>query len=201
MRLRPVGWGAVLVELGSTAEVRAAYARLAGLRAAGGLPGVVDLVPAARTVLVTGDRLPDLAGLLGELAGEPAVRPGPPVELPVVYDGPDLAEVAGRAGLDAAEVVRRHAAADYTVAFCGFAPGFGYLIGLPAELHVPRRATPRTAVEAGAVGIAGEFAGVYPRRSPGGWQLLGRTSAVLWDADRDPPALLAPGTRVRFTPA
>jgi KipI family sensor histidine kinase inhibitor len=197
--LRTVGWGAVLVELGSTAQVRAAYARLSGLRAAGELPGVVELVPAARTVLVAGDRLPDLAGLLGELAEEPAAA-GPLVELAVAYGGPDLAEVAGRTGLDEAEVVRRHAAADYTVAFCGFVPGFGYLTGLPAELHVPRRATPRKAVEAGSVGIAGEYAGVYPRRSPGGWQLLGRTEAVLWDADRDPPALLAPGTRVRFVP-
>ena len=196
-----MGWGAVLVELGSTAEVRAAYARLAGLRAAGGLPGVVELVPAARTVLVAGDRLPDLAGLLEGLAGEPAGEPGPLVEIPVAYDGPDLADVAGLTGLTAAEVARRHAAADYTVAFCGFAPGFGYLTGLPAELHVPRRSTPRAAVAAGAVGIAGEFAGVYPRRSPGGWQLVGRTDAVLWDPDRDPPALLAPGTRVRFAPA
>jgi len=196
-----VGWGAVLVELGSTAEVRAAYGRLVGLREAGGLPGVVELVPAARTVLVEGDPLPDLAELLGGLEAEPAAAPASTVEIPVAYDGPDLAEVAGLVGLPEAEVVRRHAAAAYTVAFCGFAPGFGYLTGLPAELHVPRRATPRTAVAAGSVGIAGEFAGVYPRRSPGGWQLLGRTGAELWDPDRDPPALLAPGTRVRFVPA
>ena len=185
----------MLVELDSTAEVRAAYGRLVAAR----LPGVVELVPAARTVLVVGDPLPDLAPLLADLevAAEPA---GPEVEIPVTYDGPDLAEVAGLTGLAEAAVVRRHAGAVYTVAFCGFAPGFGYLTGLPAELQVPRRATPRTAVPAGAVGIAGEYAGVYPRRSPGGWQLLGRTDAVLWDADRDPPALLAPGTRVRFTP-
>jgi KipI family sensor histidine kinase inhibitor len=187
----------VLVEVESTAEVRAAYARLVGLRETGELPGVVELVPAARTVLVEGDPLPDLVPLLADLQvrEEPA---GPEVEIPVAYDGPDLAEVAELAGIDQDEVVRRHAAAHYTVAFCGFAPGFGYLTGLPAELHLPRRTTPRTAVEAGSVGIAGEFAGVYPRRSPGGWQLLGRTDAVLWDADRDPPALLAPGTKVRF---
>lgn len=196
----PVGWGAVLVELASTAEVRAAHRRLDGARADGRLPGVVELVPAARTVLVTGDRLPDLGPLLADLE-ETAEPGGPEVEIPVAYDGPDLADIAGLAGLPEEEVVRRHSAAAYTVAFCGFAPGFAYLTGLPAELQVPRRATPRTAVEAGAVGIAGEFAGVYPRRSPGGWQLLGRTGAVLWDADRDPPALLAPGTRVRFTPA
>ena len=196
----PVGLGAVLIELGSAAEVRAAYGRLMALREAGELPGVVELVPAARTVLVEGGT-PDLAELLAGLAAEPAVVASATVEIPVTYDGPDLAEVAGLAGLDEAEVVRRHSEADYTVAFCGFAPGFGYLSGLPEELHVPRRATPRTAVEAGSVGIAGEFAGVYPRRSPGGWQLLGRTDAVLWDPDRDPPALLSPGTRVRFTPA
>jgi KipI family sensor histidine kinase inhibitor len=170
------------------------YAALRPLKESGRL---TEVVPAARTVLVVGDPLPDLAGLLVAPAEE---EPGPLVELPVRYDGPDLAEVAALTGLTAGEVVRRHAAAEYTVAFCGFAPGFGYLTGLPARLHVPRRATPRTAVPAGAVGLAGEFTGVYPRRSPGGWQLLGRTDAVLWDADRDPPALLAPGTRVRFTP-
>jgi KipI family sensor histidine kinase inhibitor len=185
----------VLVELGSVAEVRAAYERLAAAR----LPGVVELVPAARTVLVVGD-VPDLEERLAGLrAGAGPV--GPEVDIPVTYDGPDLAAVARRAGLTEDEVVRRHAGAAYTVAFCGFAPGFGYLTGLPAELQVPRRDSPRTAVAAGAVGIAGEFTGVYPRRSPGGWQLLGRTDAVLWDADRDPPALLAPGTRVRFLPA
>jgi KipI family sensor histidine kinase inhibitor len=196
-----VGWGAVLVELGSTAEVRAAYGRLVELREAGELPGVVELVPAARTVLVEGERPPDLAELLSGLETEPAAAAASTVEIPVTYDGADLAEVAGLAGLPEAEVVRRHAAAAYTVAFCGFAPGFGYLTGLPAELQVPRRATPRTAVEAGSVAVAGEFAGVYPRRSPGGWQLLGRTDVVLWDPDRDPPALLAPGARVRFVPA
>jgi KipI family sensor histidine kinase inhibitor len=121
------------------------------------------------------------------------------VEIPVTYDGPDLAEVARLTGLPADEVVRRHAAAEYVVAFSGFAPGFGYLTGLPAELRVPRRDSPRTAVPAGSVAVAGEFTGVYPRRSPGGWQLLGRTDAVLWDPERDPPALLVPGTRVRFT--
>ncbi len=200
MRLRPVGWGAVLVEVDSAGEVRAAYERLVGARARGELPGVVELVPAARTVLVSGD-VPDLQGLLADLDPAAEEPGGAQVEVRVTYDGPDLAEVARLAGLSEDDVVRRHAGADYTVAFCGFAPGFGYLTGLPAELQVPRRDTPRTAVDAGAVGIAGEFAGVYPRRSPGGWQLLGRTDAVLWDPERDPPALLAPGTRVRFVPA
>ncbi|HYT09154.1 MAG TPA: 5-oxoprolinase subunit PxpB [Mycobacteriales bacterium] len=197
MIVRSVGWAAALVELDSAGEVRAAYRRLLELRAAGELPGVVEVVPAARTVLVEGGPLPDLAALLGDLTAAPAAE-GPAVELPVAYDGPDLADVAELTGLPAGEVVRRHAGTDFVVAFCGFAPGFAYLTGLPAELHVPRRATPRTAVEAGSVGIAGEFSGVYPRRSPGGWQLLGHTDVVLWDTERDPPALLAPGTRVRF---
>ncbi len=196
MNVLPVGWDAALVEVTGVAQARAVYAALLPLKEAGRL---VELVPAARTVLVQGSPLPDLAALLADLPPAPD-RAGGTVEIPVTYDGPDLADVAGLAGLPEAEVVRRHAAAAYTVAFSGFAPGFGYLTGLPAELHVARRETPRTAVPAGAVGIAGEFAGVYPRRSPGGWQLLGRTDAVLWDADRDPPALLFPGTRVRFAP-
>jgi KipI family sensor histidine kinase inhibitor len=190
-----VGWHAALVEVGSGGEVRAACLRLAGLR------GVTELVPGARTVLVVveAEPMPDLAALLAGLRDEPAPA-GAVVELPVRYDGPDLAAVAALSGLAEDEVVRRHAAAELVVAFCGFAPGFAYLTGLPAELQVPRRETPRTAVAAGSVGLAGEFTGVYPRRSPGGWQLIGRTDAQLWDADRDPPALLAPGTRVRFAP-
>jgi len=191
----PVGWGAALVEVGGAAEARAVYAALLPLKEAG---RIAELVPAARTVLVEADPLPDLAALLAGVRPGPE-PPGPSVEIPVTYDGPDLAEVARLTGLPVAEVVRRHAAAEYVVAFCGFAPGFGYLTGLPAELRVPRRDSPRTAVPAGSVAVAGEFTGVYPRRSPGGWQLLGRTDAVLWDAGRDPPALLAPGTRVRFT--
>lgn len=86
----------------------------------------------------------------------------------------------------------------FRVAFCGFAPGFGYLTGLPERYHLPRRATPRTAVPAGSLALAGEYAGVYPRSSPGGWQLIGSTDAVLWDPEREPAALFAPGVRVRF---
>jgi KipI family sensor histidine kinase inhibitor len=136
----------------------------------------------------------------GAAAVDAGIREGPVLELPVSYDGPDLRDTAELLGLTPEELVRRHAAAEYRVAFSGFAPGFGYLTGLPPELHVPRLPTPRTKVPAGAVGLAGEFCGVYPRRSPGGWRLLGRTEAVLWDADRDPAALLVPGTRVRFRP-
>ena len=116
----------------------------------------------------------------------------------MTYDGPDLAAVAADTGLTVAEVIARHTAPAYTVGFIGFAPGFAYLIGLDPVLHVPRHASPRTRVPAGSVGIAGEFTGVYPRASPGGWQLLGRTNAALWDLARERPALLEPGVAVRF---
>jgi biotin-dependent carboxylase-like uncharacterized protein len=121
-------------------------------------------------------------------------------EIPVVYDGPDLAEVAAETGLSPEEVIERHAAGEYLVGWLGFSPGFGYLTGLDPALHVPRRSTPRTSVPAGSVAIAGPLAAVYPAASPGGWRLLGRTTARLWDEHRDPPAALAPGQRVRFRP-
>jgi KipI family sensor histidine kinase inhibitor len=120
------------------------------------------------------------------------------VVLDVLFDGPDLAEVAELTGLDVGTLVDALTTTRLTAAFGGFAPGFAYLTGLPDDLQVPRRATPRTRVPAGAVGLAGPYAGVYPRASPGGWQLVGRTDAVLFDVDRDPPALLSPGTSVRF---
>jgi KipI family sensor histidine kinase inhibitor len=123
------------------------------------------------------------------------------VEVPVHYDGPDLAQVAQLTGLDEAEVVRRHTGGDYRSGFCGFAPGFAYLTGLDPALHVPRRDDPRTRVPAGSVALADEFTAVYPRDSPGGWQLVGHSDIVLWDVERDPPALLAPGTPVRFVDA
>jgi len=123
------------------------------------------------------------------------------LEIPVRYDGPDLAEVAARTGLTTAEVVTAHTATDWQVAFGGFAPGFAYLVGGDRRLRVPRRPEPRTAVPAGAVGLAGEYSAVYPRSSPGGWQLVGRTDVPVWDVERDPPALLQPGTLVRFVDA
>ncbi|WP_243740435.1 allophanate hydrolase subunit 1 [Streptomyces sp. 8K308] len=173
-------------------------------------PGVDELVPAARTLLVRYD--PSVTGhddvrrtlaerAAGLAAGDVARPPGrlDTLTVPVRYDGPDLAEVAALTGLSAAEVVARHTAPLYTVAFAGFAPGFGYLTGTDPVLHVPRRAEPRTAVPAGSVAVAGGYTGVYPRSSPGGWRLLGTTDAPLWDTDRDPPALLVPGRTVRFT--
>jgi KipI family sensor histidine kinase inhibitor len=195
----PYGRDGLLVELPSLAEVQALHA---DLRAASFATG--ELVPAALTVLVVAAPA-ELERIRRWLAGwqprrqEPGEDGGPVVEIPVRYDGPDLAAVAEHAGCPAEEVVRLHTGARYTVAFCGFAPGFGYLTGGPVALHVPRRSEPRTSVPVGAVGLAGEFTGVYPRSSPGGWQLIGRTEVAVFDPDRDPPALLAPGARVRFT--
>ncbi|MER5835101.1 carboxyltransferase domain-containing protein, partial [Streptomyces sp. NPDC002130] len=120
--------------------------------------------------------------------------------IPVRYDGPDLGDVAAHWGVPESEVAGIHAETEFRVAFCGFAPGFGYLTGLPPRYDVPRRATPRTAVPAGSLALAGPYTGVYPRSSPGGWQLIGTTDIVLWDHARVPAALLSPGTRVRFVP-
>lgn len=159
-------------------------------------------MPAARTILLVGrsaQDLPALRRLARPLPAPDSARTAKAAEvvLPVVYDGPDLSDVAGVLGCSPEAVVARHTAEPWRVAFCGFAPGFGYLTGA-GEWDVPRRAQPRTSVPAGSVGLAGEFSGVYPRSSPGGWQLVGRTDEVLFDLERDPPALLSPGTPVRF---
>ncbi|MFJ2649283.1 5-oxoprolinase subunit PxpB [Streptomyces sp. NPDC087420] len=197
----PVGDRALLVELADGEETAAFRAELLRRRAAGTLPAVREIVPAARTVLLDG--LDDPAGFAAGLLTWELPPPDSPgsatVSLPVRYDGPDLAEVAALWGMSEREVVRIHTAAEFRVAFCGFAPGFGYLTGLGERYAVPRRATPRTAVPAGSVGLAGPYTGVYPRSSPGGWQVIGTTDTVLWDASREPAALLSPGTRVRFT--
>ncbi|MFB8059059.1 5-oxoprolinase subunit PxpB [Kitasatospora purpeofusca] len=199
--LRPVGERALLVELPDAAEVTALYCWLRERQSAGELPPVEEIVPAAHTVLLDGVAdVPALARLLRTARPDrAATAAGPLIEVPTVYDGADLAEVAARWGVPPEEAVRIHTAPEYVVAFCGFAPGFGYLTGLPARYEVPRRATPRSAVPAGSVALAGPYTGVYPRSSPGGWQLLGRTALPLWDTARTPAALLAPGTRVRFT--
>lgn len=196
MRILPMGPQAVLVE--DPPGGPAAWSL--GLRSRGE-PGVVDVVPAAETVLVVCDRPEVLADLTDSL---PAVTPldagasAQVVEIPVVYDGDDLATVAAAVGCTVDRVVELHGSVDYEVAFCGFAPGFAYLAGLPDELRLPRRATPRTRVPAGSVAIAAGYSAVYPTESPGGWHLLGHTDLVLFDVERDPPALLTPGTRVRF---
>lgn len=192
---------ALMVQCGSTAEV---LAWGDALRAAA-IPGVVDIVPAARTVLVKLDS-PRCQGVIRRRLRKMRVDPasGAPSErradvvIDVVYDGPDLAEVADHTGLSIAAVIDAHTATPWRVGFSGFAPGFAYLVDGDPRLRVPRRAEPRTSVPAGSVGLAGEFSAVYPRQSPGGWQLIGRTDAVLWDLQRSNPALLAQGMWVQF---
>ncbi|MEV7188271.1 5-oxoprolinase subunit PxpB [Kitasatospora sp. NPDC093102] len=199
--VRRVGERALLVELPGTAAVAALYGWLSERREAGALGTVEELVPAARTLLLDGVADVDAVAALLRTARPTAAGTahGPLVEVPTVYDGADLAEVAALWAVSEEAAVRIHTEPEYVVAFCGFAPGFGYLTGLPARYEVPRRATPRSSVPAGSVALAGPYTGVYPHPSPGGWQLIGRTALTLWDADRVPPALLAPGTRVRFT--
>lgn len=200
MVILPFGQRAFLAEVGSLTEVMALHRRWAVSAPA----GVIDLVPAARTVLVTFD--PALispsqvrAFLSREAdADEAADAAAAAVELDIVYDGPDLQSLAERLGVSAGELVAAHRDAEWTVAFTGFAPGFGYLTSPDWPFEAPRRESPRTRVPVGAVGLAGEFSGAYPRETPGGWQLIGTTSAPLFDPDAAQPALLAPGTRVRF---
>ncbi|MCX2715697.1 5-oxoprolinase subunit B family protein [Mycolicibacterium sp. J2] len=201
--VREYGDQALLLEFGSTAEV---LAWTAAIRNAD-LLGVVDIVPASRTILLklAGPRyLAPTRQRLGKLRadhGDAAAPAGPDVVIDVVYDGADLDAVAELTGLSRAQVVAAHTGSLWQVGFGGFAPGFAYLVGGDPRLQVPRRAEPRTRVPAGAVALAGEFTGVYPRETPGGWQLIGRTDAVMWDINRDQPALLVPGMTVRFQEA
>ena len=172
------------------------------------LLGVLDIVPASQTVLLKLAAPRYQAATRARLEKIRVPRPASPdtaptglqadVTIDVVYDGADLDEVARLTGLSPEQVVAAHTAAPMRVGFGGFAPGFAYLVGGDERLHVPRRAEPRTRVPVGSVGLAGEFSGVYPRETPGGWQLIGRTDAVLWDVERDPPALLTPGMWVQF---
>ncbi|MFP1601082.1 5-oxoprolinase/urea amidolyase family protein [Microbacterium sp. 2216-1] len=200
MRILTASQAALLVEtadLDEAVRLNAAWA---------GVPGVIERVPGARTVLVRFDPRQVTAERLAETLRATAsdardVPPGAEVTIPVRYDGDDLDDVARALNISADELVGRHLAAGWQVAFTGFAPGFGYLVCDDPLFDVPRRLSPRTRVPAGSVALAGGFTGVYPRESPGGWQLIGRTDAVLWDLQRDPPALLAPGTRVRFVRA
>lgn len=208
-RVLPYGDRALLVELADVAEV----VRWVDAVRAADLDAVGDVVSAARTVLVSardGASIAQLRDRLGEVdldggrtAYEKDLGPvgdsdGAVVEIAVRYDGPDLADVARLTGLSEREVVDAHTGRPWRVAFGGFAPGFGYLVGGDPRLEVPRRGESRTSVPAGSVALADTFSGVYPRSSPGGWQLIGTTDAVMWDLDRDPPALLAPGATVRF---
>jgi KipI family sensor histidine kinase inhibitor len=222
-RLLACGEHAVLVELDGLEEVMALdlAARTAVAAGEAAFADVIDIIPAARTLLLmmregagvepVRRALPTLALPAGSLRTKPpdgraaatgddartaAVRPT--IEIPVQYDGPDLDDVCKLTGLTRDEVVNAHTHTPWRVAFTGFSPGFAYLCGGDSRLQVPRRSEPRTSVPAGSVGLAGEFSAVYPRSTPGGWQLLGHTDAVLWDVDRQPPALLQPGSTVRF---
>ena len=198
------GEGAALVDLDGPAEAQALaaflrHARTSWLLAA--VPGLssllvefdpleVEVAAVERELLVALDSLPSVA---------PA--PGRHRTIPVAYGGdfgPDLEEVAARAQLSAAEVIRLHAAAELDVLFDGFAPGFAYLGELPEEIRVPRLTTPRTRTPRGSVAIADAMSGIYPADLPGGWRVIGRTPVELFDPRRDPPAYLVPGDTVRF---
>ena len=209
--IRDYGDRALLLECSGIDEVLAVTARLRDDTP----PGVVDIIPAARTVLVTVRDPKTTAAVRSALSGIDIVaagrrRPEPPpvidvvsdvvidVVIDVVYDGEDISRVAEHLGIGVDEVIEAHTGTPWRVGFSGFAPGFAYLIGGDPRLRVPRHTEPRIRVPAGSVGLAGEFSGVYPRESPGGWQLIGRTDAVLWDVDRPQPALLTPGKWVRF---
>ncbi|OCB57134.1 allophanate hydrolase [Mycobacterium vulneris] len=199
---RDYGDQALLLEFDSTAEVLVWTATLTAAQ----LLGVVDIVPASRTILI---KLADpryqapTRQRLSTLRLQPGTAPVRPtgqadVTIDVVYDGDDLNDVAALTGLTPDEVIAAHTGTPWQVGFMGFAPGFAYLVGGDTRLQVPRRAEPRTSVPPGAVALAGEFSGIYPRQSPGGWQLIGRTDAVMFDVHRDQPALLTPGTWVQF---
>jgi KipI family sensor histidine kinase inhibitor len=200
LRVLDYGDHALLLECESTADVLA----WADALRQEDLTGVTDILPASRTVMVKVDGarfLPVIRQRIQQLRvvpGDGVVGDSIDITLDVVYDGADLDEVGHITGLGAEGVVTAHTAAPWRVAFGGFAPGFAYLVGGDPRLDVPRRDEPRTAVPSGSVALAGEFSGVYPRESPGGWQLIGHTEAVLWDTDRDNPALLTAGMTVQF---
>lgn len=206
MLIRLVGSRALLVEVADVQVAQALYALVRELSHSSDLTPPVDVVPAARTVLLDG--IDDVAGWqrLIELSGDdlgrsglagPAAEPDQHV-ISVRYDGDDLADVAELWGCSVSEVVERHTSARFTVAFCGFAPGFAYCTSNGALPEVTRRSDPRSRVPAGSVGLAGEYSGVYPTAMPGGWQLIGRTDVEMFDINRQEPALLTPGDRVRF---
>jgi len=213
--IHPVGDAALLLDLESNAAVH----RVAAAARERWRGELADVVPGHRTVLLVFRRaVPDSAALISELHAlaitarpevsgkeHPGAVPSETLTIPVHYDGADLGAVAQELGIGEDEVVALHSGGDYTVAFMGFAPGFPYLIedtgsgAAEALLGLARLATPRTEVPAGSVAVAAGYCGIYPRSSPGGWNLLGHTELALFDAESQPPALLTPGTRVRFS--
>jgi allophanate hydrolase subunit 1 len=200
VRFLPAGPGALLVEVDGLAQARALNAEVGRRRAAGWAPSLLDVVPAACTLLLDGIGDPTAVERDIRSWTIPPVPAGtgPVTEIRCRYDGPDLAAVADQWGVPVTEAVRIHSSIEHEVAFCGFAPGFPYLTGIGASREVPRRDSPRTSIPAGSVALGGEYTGIYPRTSPGGWQVIGHTDAVMWDAARDPAALLTAGDRVRF---
>lgn len=199
MRILQCGDSGLLLEFPDLRSTRRMYAALMQTPPA----GTTDLVPAAVTLLVRFDPAvtepAQIERVLRSTSADADVTdPRELVHIPVCYDGADLEDVAAHTGLRPREVIEAHTGRDWTVAFVGFAPGFAYLVDGDARLAVPRRPESRTRVPSGAVGLAGGFSGVYPRSSPGGWQLIGHTEANMWDVEREPPALLLPGSRVRF---
>jgi KipI family sensor histidine kinase inhibitor len=193
-----MGEAAVLLDAHDPAAAASELRRLAAIRRL----ALTDIVPGAETVLVSGRDASAAAELWPQVdqARASLMPAADPIMIDVRYDGPDLPAVADATGLSVAAVIERHSAVSYRAAFSGFAPGFAYLTGLDPALELPRRANPRPRVPAGSVAIAAGYSAVYPRSSPGGWHLIGRTNAVLFDPDRDPPALIAPGAIVRFRP-
>lgn len=201
MRLLPCGSDAILVELAGLEPTLALHRALR----ADPPQGCRALIPAARTILIRFDPFLTTAEALAQdlrqrQTTEAAVAIGQEIEIAVHYDGQDLAEVAHLTSLSEVEVIERHTAILWQVAFNGFAPGFSYLTGCDPALEVPRRQSPRAAIPPGSVALAGRFSGIYPKASPGGWQIIGTTDAQMWDDTRTPPALLQPGDRVRFVP-
>ncbi len=204
VRIRAVGAAGVLVEVDDPPAAALAARQFAGESGA----TLVEVVPGARSLLLLARDPADLDRLrprLHELVG--ARRPPgagdttpEPLEIPVRYDGADLHDLAERTGLGEDGVAATHSGSTYRGVFSGFAPGFCYLEGLPSVLALPRLPEPRQVVPAGSVAIAGCYSAVYPRSTPGGWRLLGRTAVEVWDPERRPPALIRPGTAVRFVP-
>jgi KipI family sensor histidine kinase inhibitor len=200
--VRAVGDSALLIECRDADEVEAVRAELWRRRSSGEL-SVIDIVPGARSVLLDGVS-PSVASWIADLP-VPVRAAGSSdlslVEIVTSFDGEDLSDVAALWGVSVPDAVDRLLGVELRVAFCGFAPGFAYLRGLPSSWAVSRLPTPRSRVPAGSVALAGDYAGIYPTASPGGWRLVGHTDQTLFDVRREPPALLVPGTRVRLVPA